>query len=100
MCSTAANMIPAYPSDDHGWREWSRPEDQQETTMTNFNNELSDTALDAVAGGDFSLGPITVSYSKGSGAINIDIGGSTGAYIGPNGAGWYNGDKYGQIKFH
>jgi hypothetical protein len=98
MCSTADNLIPAYPC-DHGWREWSRPEDQRETTVTNLNNELSDATLDSVTGGDFSLGPISFTYSQGSGAIGINIGNS-GVYIGPNAMGWYSGEKYGQIKFH
>ena len=70
--------------------------------MTNFQNsecKLDDAALDAVAGGDFSLGPISITYSQGSGAIGINIGDS-GVYIGPNAMGWYSGEKYGQVKFH
>ena len=65
----------------------------------NETRELSAEELNLVAGGDFSLGPISFTYSKGSGAIGINIG-DAGVYIGPNGAGWYNGDKYGQIIFH
>ena len=64
---------------------------------TNETRELSAEELDRVAGG-VDIGPVHISYSKGSGAIDIGIG-DTGVYIGPNGAGWYSGDSYGQVKF-
>ncbi|MDI1262471.1 MAG: hypothetical protein PS018_04345 [bacterium] len=59
--------------------------------------ELGADELDRVAGG-LDIGPFHISYSQGSGAIDVGIG-NTGVYIGPNGAGWYSGDRYGQIKF-
>jgi hypothetical protein len=64
---------------------------------TNEIRELGAEELGLVAGG-LDIGPIHISYSKGSGAIDVGIG-DTGAYIGPNGAGWYSGESYGQIKF-
>ena len=64
---------------------------------TNEMRELSAEELDLVGGG-LDIGPIHISYSKGSGAIDVGIG-DTGVYIGPNGAGWYSGESYGQIKF-
>jgi hypothetical protein len=64
---------------------------------TNETRELGPEELNLVAGG-FDIGPVHVSYSKGSGAIDIGIG-NTSVYIGPNGAGWCSGDSYGQIRF-
>jgi hypothetical protein len=63
---------------------------------TNEALELAEE-LDLVAGG-FDIGPFHISYSQGSGAIDVGVG-NTGVYIGPNGAGWYSGESYGQIKF-
>lgn len=64
---------------------------------TNEMRELGAAELDQVAGG-LDIGPFHISYSRGSGAIDVGIG-DTGVYIGPNGAGWYSGDKFGQIRF-
>ena len=64
---------------------------------TSDTRELGVDELGKVAGG-LDIGPFHISYSKGSGAIDIGIG-NTGVYVGPNGAGWYSGESYGQIKF-
>jgi len=60
-------------------------------------NELNAGELDLVAGG-LDIGPFHISYSAGCRCIDVGVG-DTGVYIGPNGAGWYSGDKYGQVKF-
>ena len=65
--------------------------------QTSDTRELGAEDLAQAAGG-LDIGPFHISYSKGSGAIDIGIG-NTGVYIGPNGAGWYSGESYGQIKF-
>jgi hypothetical protein len=64
---------------------------------TNEIRELGTAELDRVAGG-LDIGPFHISYSQGARAIDVGVG-DMGVYIGPNGAGWYNGDKWGQVKF-
>ena len=59
--------------------------------------ELTGDELDSISGG-LDIGPFHITYSEGCRCIDVGIG-DMGVYIGPNGAGWYNGDKYGQVKF-
>ena len=64
--------------------------------QTNETRELGAQELDQVAGG-INFGPIHIGYSRGSGAIDIGVG-NVGVYFGPNGGGWYAGDRWGQLR--
>jgi hypothetical protein len=68
--------------------------------QNNTSRELTHDELALVSGGafDLNIGPLHISYSDGCRCIDVGIG-DVGVYIGPNGAGWYAGDSYGQVKW-